>query len=540
MTDINADVVIVGSGFAGALIADRLAQQGTRVAILESGGRVDRGAAFQTFLGAAIKTPESPYPRTPDADFPLSEDADHWYRQSGPDPFKSTYLKAVGGTSWHWLGTAVRYVPSDFRMETLYGQAVDWPIDYNELEPFYVEAERELGVAGDPDDDLGAPRSAPFPMPPIATTWLDGVFARALDGTPYRVSATPQARNSQAREGRPACCGSSTCIPICPIGAKYDATVHIRRAEAAGAVVHEHATATSIDIGADGFVSGIRFRRTDGTRGIANARIHVLAANAMETPRLLLNSRSDRIPNGAANASDQVGRNLMDHPIQLSWALSGEPVWPYRGPISTSGIENLRDGDFRRERSALRIQIANDGWNWPNGGPMTLASTLIEEGLVGDQLRKEVAHQAARHIQLASLTEQLPAPNNRVTLDPSERDPHGVPLPRIHYRVGAYSQAGLNAAVQAHNEIFHRLDATQIHHADDFRGAGHIIGTTRMGNDPQDSVVDRTLRSHQHPNLFMVGAGTFPTASTANPTLTIAALALRTAPAIKQSLNETP
>ena len=537
MTDIHADVVIVGSGFAGALIADRLARQGIRTAILESGGRVDRPAAFQTFLGAAIKTPESPYPRHPDADFPISENIDHWYRQSGPDPFKSTYLKAVGGTSWHWLGTAVRYVPSDFRMRTMYGRAVDWPIDYDELEPFYVEAEQELGVAGDPDDDLGAPRSAPFPMPPIATTWLDGAFARALKGTRYRVTATPQARNSLTWEGRPACCGSSTCIPICPIGAKYDATVHIRRAESAGAALHERTTATAIDIGADGLISGIRFRRPDGTRGTAKGRIHVLAANAMETPRLLLNSRSDRFPNGAGNGSDQVGRNLMDHPIQLSWALSGTPVWPYRGPISTSGIENLRDGDFRRERSALRIQIANDGWNWPTGGPMALASTLIDQGLVGEELRREIASQASRHIQLASLTEQLPEPANRVVLDPSERDSHGVPLPRIRYRVGSYSHAGLRAAVKAHDEIFHRLDATQIQHAHEFQGAGHIIGTTRMGDDPGQSVVDRNLRSHQHRNLFMVGAGAFPTASTANPTLTIAALALRAAPAIAQSLE---
>lgn len=540
MTDIDADVVIVGSGFAGALIADQLARQGIRTAILESGARVDRAAAFQTFLGAAIKTPESPYPRSPDADFPISEDSGHWYRQSGPDPFSSTYLKAVGGTSWHWLGTSLRYLPSDFRMRTLYGQAVDWPIDYDEFEPFYTLAERELGVAGDSSNDLGSPRSAPFPMPQIRATWLDGVFARALAGTPYRVAATPQARNSLAREGRPACCGSSTCIPICPIAAKYDATVHIRRAETAGAALHERTTATAIEIGAGGFVSGIRFRRPDGTRGIARGRMHVLAANAMETPRLLLNSRAGTHPNGVANASDQVGRHLMDHPIQLSWALAGEPVWPYRGPISTSGIENLRDGAFRRDRSALRIQIANDGWNWPNGGAMTLASALIAEGLVGEELRQTLASQAAHHIQLGSLTEQLPEAENRVTLDTAERDPHGVPLPRIHYRVGPYSRAGLDAARTAHDEIFARLKATQIQHADDFRGAGHIIGTTRMGSDPRQSVVDADLRSHEHPNLFVVGAGAFPTASTANPTLTIAALALRAAPVIAESLVAMP
>ncbi len=536
MTAIGADAVIVGSGFAGALTADRLARAGLRVAVLEAGPRVDRGAAFRTFLDAAVKTPESPYERPPDAEFPISLDSGHWYRQAGPDPFKSTYLKAVGGTSWHWLGTCLRYLPSDFRMRSLYGRAVDWPLSYDELEPFYAEAERELGVAGDSAEDLGSPRSAPFPMPPVPPTWLDRVYERALAGTPYRVRVTPQARNSVDREGRPACCGSATCIPICPVAAKYDATVHLDRAEAKGAAVHERTTATFVETGDDGRVSGIRFRRPDGAAGLARGRVYVLAAHAVETPRLLLHSRSERLPAGVANRSGQVGRNLMDHPVQLSWALAGEPVWPYRGPISTSGIENLRDGAVRRDRSSLRIQISNDGWNWPTGGAVTLADMLSRRGLRGEALRRAVADHASRHVQLAAMTEQLPEPENRVTLDRTETDVHGVPLPRMHYRVGAYSRGGLEAARDAHDEIFARLNATEVHHADDFQGAGHVIGTTRMGDDPRRSVVDRDLRCHDHPNLFLVGSGAFPTSSTANPTLTVAALALRAAGAVAETL----
>ena len=225
-----------------------------------------------------------------------------------------------------------------------------------------------------------------------------------------------------------------------------------------------------------------------------------------------------------ARASGLPDRNLMDHPIQLSWALAGEPVWPYRGPISTSGIENLRDGVFRRERSALRIQISNNGWDWPTGGALTLADMLTRRGLRGTELRRAVADHASRHVQLAALTEQLPEPENRVTLDAQDRDAYGVPLPNMHYRVGAYARAGLAAAREIHDEIFARLNATEIHHSDVFQGAGHIIGTTRMGDDPRQSVVDRDLRSHDHPNLFLVGSGAFPTSSTANPTLTIAAL----------------
>ena len=537
---IEADTVIVGSGFAGALLADRLAGMGVGCTILEAGARVNRGTAFQSFLSAPVKTPESPYERPPDADFPISQERGHWYRQAGPDEFKSTYLKAVGGTSWHWLGTCVRFLPSDFRMRTLYGRGEDWPIGYDELESYYTDAERELGVAGDSAEDLGSPRSGPFPMPPVPQTYLDRVHERALAGTAFQVRVTPQARNSVNREGRPACCGSATCIPICPVGAKYDATVHLDRAAARGAVLHQRTTATRIETDADGRVSAIRFRRPDGTGGLARGRVYILTANAVETPRLLLHSSSERLPRGVANESDQVGRNLMDHPVQLSWAVAGEPVWPYRGPLSTSGIENLRDGPFRRDRSSLRIQISNDGWNWPTGGAITLADMLWRRGLRGGALREAIVDHASRQVQLATSTEQLPEPENRVALDARDRDFHGVPLPRMHYRVGGYSRRGLAAARRVHDEIFGRLNATEIHHADDFQGAGHIIGTTRMGDDPRRSVVDRNLRCHGHPNLFLVGSGAFPTGSTANPTLTIAALALRAAGAVAETLSAIP
>ena len=278
MTDISADVIVVGAGVAGALFAERLTAQGIRVAILEAGPRIDREEAFETWLGATIKVPESPYPLTPEADHPVAHDVSHWYRQSGPDPFKSTYLKQVGGTTWHWLGTCVRYVPNDFRMRSLYGQAVDWPITYDDLEPDYLEAEHELGVAGDSNEDLGSPRSGPFPLPPIPQSHLDGFFAEALKGTVYAVHPTPQARNSVEHDGRPVCCGSGSCIPICPVQAKYDATVHLDRAESRGARVHEQCTAVQVALDGDDRVAGLRFRRPDGSEGVARGRVYALAA----------------------------------------------------------------------------------------------------------------------------------------------------------------------------------------------------------------------------------------------------------------------
>ena len=537
MADIEADVIIVGSGIAGALLAARLSAAGVKVAILEAGAAVDRAEATQRFWNAAIKVPECPYPPSPQADHPISNDPDYWYRQVGPAKFKSTYLKVVGGTTWHWLGTCLRFVPSDFRLRTAYGRGIDWPIGYQELEPFYGQAEDEIGVAGDSSEALGSPRSTQYPMPPIPPTFVDKTFARALAGTQFEVRATPQGRNSKDRDDRPACCGSASCIPICPVQAKYDATVHVSLAQKTGAALHAQTTATRVEVGADRRVRAIRFKRWDGSEGTAAGKVFVLAAHAIEIPRLLLNSRTEAAPNGVANRSDQVGRNLMDHPAQVSWALAPTPVWPYRGPLSTSGIENGRDGAFRNDRAAFRIEIGNNGWSWPKGAPTTTAAELARLGLRGKELDDALRKQTSRELRLAALTEQLPDPANRVTLDPNKTDIYGVPLPRIAYRLDGYVEAGLAAARSAHTDIFGRLGATEIAHRDDFEGAGHIIGTARMGADPKSSVVDRELRSHEHPNLFIVGSAVFPTSATANPTLTIAALSLRAAAKVQATLT---
>ena len=526
---VEADVVVVGSGVAGAVLAARLAKAHVRVALLEAGPRIDRGQALRTFVDAPIKTPDSPYPRTPAADFPIARNPDHWYRQAGPEKFKSYYLKAVGGTTWHWLGTCLRFLPSDFRLRSRCARGVDWPIAYEDLEPFYLQAEHELGVAGDSADDLGSPRSGAWPMPAVAASYLDGVFRRRLANTPYAVSSTPQARNAVAFDGRPACCGSASCIPLCPVGAKYDASAHVAKAEGFGAALHANATATRIETNVNGQVTGIRFQHPDLTAGLAQGRVYVIAAHGVETPRLLLHSRSERQPNGVANASDQVGRNLMDHPTLLSWALAGEPVWPYRGPISTAGIENLRDGTARRERGCFRTEISNDGWTWPTGGAEVIARDIASTGLRGKALRDAIAGQAARHVRLASLVEQLPSAQNRIALDESHKDIYGVPLPLIRYDIGDYARRGLAEARQAHTEVFAKLQSTGVRHRDEFQGAGHIIGTCRMGDDPKAAVVNRDLRCHQHDNLYLVGSSVFPTSGTANPTLTIAALSLRLA-----------
>ncbi|MEO1191145.1 MAG: GMC family oxidoreductase [Pseudomonadota bacterium] len=538
MTEVvDCDVAVIGAGVAGALPAAALADE-ARVVILEAGPRIDRQETLERFWQAPVKLPEVPYPGSKIYPHPVTGDPDVWYVQEGPEVFQSTYLRAVGGTTWHWLGTALRFVPEDFHLASRFGRGVDWPIGYNDLAPWYEAAERALGVAGDASDDLGSPRAGPFPLPVIPLSYSDKVFAKALAGTDLgAVRPTPQARNSEPYRGRPTCCGSASCIPICPVQAKWDATQALAEAEAKGARLLDSAVVVGLETGPDGHISLALVQRPDGSRFEVHAKVFILAAHAIESPRLLLHSASEAYPRGLANSSDQVGRNLMDHPIQLSWALAPEPVWPYRGPLSTAGIETFRSGGFRSSRPASRLEFGNDGWSWPTGAPITTAERLAKSGLTGLALQEALRQEASRHLRLSTLVEQLPAAENRIDLAPDQRDHYGVPRPRVHYRVGDYARAGLLHAEQHQDAIFRKMGASDIQHADDFSGAGHIMGTARMGEDPDTSVVDADLRAHDHRNLFILGSAVFPTGATANPTLTIAALSLRAVEAIRAMLG---
>jgi len=463
MNEIRADVIVVGAGIAGALAATELARSGVSIVLLESGTRVDRAQAVQLFRQSSARVPEAPYPSLAYAPQPTVLDLKGYYVEEGPEPFGSTYERCVGGSTWHWLGTALRLIPSDFKMKRRYGVGVDWPISYDDLEPWYGRAEREIGVAGADDPALGAPRSRPYPMPPIPQSYLDGLVAAAAESIGLQITATPQARNSRVWDGRPACCGNATCVPICPIGAKYDASVHVAKAEKLGAQVVAPAIVHEVDVRGDGVTA--RFLRPDRTRGVVRARTLILAAHAIETPKLMLLSRGPEHRAGLGNERDLVGRFLMDHPVQLSWALTPEPLYPFRGPLSTSGIETLRDGPFRARRSAFRVKIGNDGWSWPAGDATVQAYTQATNHRLGEAGLAELRNRFARQLRLASLTEPLPDPRNRVTLA-EQRDALGIPRPTLSDRTGDYARGGLAAGRETHQRLFERLGATDVNHAD--------------------------------------------------------------------------
>jgi glucose dehydrogenase len=608
----NPDVLIVGSGIAGALIAWQLGRAGKKVLILEAGDALppDINGYMDTFLAAKDKVPESPYPpalfvgkdltnpRTVNAGRPTvlsllpkggfgdwTDPKQAYLIQKGPLPFGSTYERINGGTVRHWLGTSLRFTPSDFEMKSRFNRFVDWPIKYRHLERWYGEAEKFIGVSADvPDQNyLGINFSSNYPMPKIPLSLVDMEVEKAmpnlkvagigLDGLKWKVSSTPAARNSQPYQSRRVCAGNTNCIPICPIQAKYDPSVTLADALRTGNVDVSYKTvASKVHVDGNGRVSGIDFIRYDKENGdpvergrLTAKHLYILAGNSIETPRLLLMSKSEQTPHGVANRRDDkgsVGKYLMDHPLYLAWALAPEPVWGYRGPLSTAGIEVCRDGQFRRDRGAFRIEIGNEGWNFPIQDPDTTtvdfvnglnASGLNKDSkpLFGKALTCALNEKLSRQFRLGFLVEQSPDDANRVTVPdqvPDELKDHlGLTRPHITYDLSEYTKRGMAAAKTTASAIFESMGAqefTSEPKADEpntfewppgqktrikYFGAGHIAGTHRMGENSENSVVDSFQRSHDHENLYLVGSGSFPTIATANPTLTLAALCLRTA-----------
>jgi choline dehydrogenase-like flavoprotein len=612
----DPDVVIVGSGIAGALIAKVLATGGRKILILEAGEALppDINGYMDRFLKAKAKVPESPYPpelfnakddltdpATVNAGRPtvlslgakgrfgdFSDPKQSYLVQNGPLAFASTYERINGGTSRHWLGTSLRFVPADFEMKSRYGRFVDWPIKYADLEKWYGDAEKEIGISADVGDQgylgitFGPGYSYPMPKIPLSKVdmsveaampnlKIDGV---GLDDLDWAVSSTPAARNSQPYQNRRVCAGNTNCIPICPIQAKYDPSVTLADAVRTGRVdVMYKTVASKVLLDKDGRVSGIDYIRYDKENGPptetgrVTGKIYILAGNAIETPRLLLMSKNERTPAGVANRKDgkgSVGKYLMDHPLYLAWALAPKPLWGYRGPLSTAGIEICRDGKFRSDRGAFRIEIGNEGWNFAIGDPDTTTVDFVNginfsnlngnaerneppKALFGADLATAINQNLSRQFRLGFLVEQSPEDTNTVTLARGITDHLKLERPQINYNLSEYTKRGLAAAKTTATAIFKKMGAAEFTtppNADDpssfqwppseptrikYFGAGHIVGTYRMGTNPNYSAVNDMQRSWDHDNLYLVGSGTFPTVATANPTLTIAALCLRTA-----------
>ncbi len=444
--DIEADIIIIGAGLFGGLMAYELAKKADihnkdlKIAMIDSGPVVDRVEAVQRFKKSPIKSGNSPYPKEPWTPIPSEEDPTDYYVQDGKgetDPLKrvafgALYLRNVGGTSWHFTGHAERMYPQDFKLKTAYGRGEDWPISYETLEPYYARVEQAWGVSG--NNTVVAPNPHPYPLPYTPLTYLDQQVDVAAQKLGDSVGPMPHCRNAVPYDGRPQCCGNASCRFVCPIGAKYDGSVHVEKAQNLGAELYTNHVVRHIEVGADQQVDHIRFRDYEDPNnpvdGIAKAKLFILAAHGIESPRLLLMSKNEHAPHGVANSSDQVGRNLMSMVGINAGGYAPMPVYPYRGPVNATGaFWQLRNGEFRKSFASIATIIINGGFD-PTNGPLNEADRAIKEGRFGSALRNQVFNATATQVYFDNSVEVLPDPENRMTLAWDERDDTGLPRPK--------------------------------------------------------------------------------------------------------------
>jgi len=520
---MSDDVVIVGAGASGAAAAARLAQAGLRVTCIERGAWVDYSAVPS--LGPdweiARQTTHHPNPNTRGgaADYPI-DDAD-----AAIKPFM---YNAVGGSTILWGAHFPRLRPSDFRTRTLDGVGDDWPISYADLAPYYARNDAVMGVAGLAGDP-GNPEREARPMPPVPPGVAGVRMAAAFDRLGWHWWPADVAINTAPYgEGRGACNNCGPCDLGCPLKARSSADVTWWPiALRAGARLITGARVVKVETDAAGRASGVVYIGADGVTRRHRAAVVALAANGVGTARLLLMSASKRFPAGLANDSGLAGRRLMHHPTGLVTGRFAQALDGQKGPFAVSILcqefyETRAAHDFKR---GYQMQLIR------SDGPVGTACGGYLPRLPWG--RGHHAAFAATFGHTASLTvtaEDLPDPDNRVTLSGVLTDSDGLPAPKLTYRVDANARAMIAHGIARATQAFVAAGAVQTVAQDLLVHAGfHLLGTARMGDDPATSVVDASGRAHGCRNLVVLDGSVFVTAAAVNPTSTIQALALRAA-----------
>lgn len=521
----EADVLIVGAGASGAAAAWRLGIAGRRVVCLEQGDWVDaedRPAADPRWeLLRQREWHPNPNVRRGPADYPVNDTE---------SPIRPLLFNGVGGSTVMWSCHLPRFHPSDFRMFTQDGVGADWPLDYEELAPFYDLNERMMGTAGLAGDPAYPPRPA-RQTPPAPVSTVERRLTDVFDRRGWHWWPGDLAINTAAYDGRGAC---THCGP-CELGCVHDAkgatqSTYWPKAIAAGVRLITGARVFEITVDAQGRATGAAYYDREGRRQHQKAAVVILAANGIGTPRLMLLSQSGRFPNGIANGSGLVGRKLMLHPLaRVSGRFPGDfERWDgYRGLTAGALVSHeFYETDLSRGFTrGFKLQF------FRSHGP-----ALVAGGSVFPRMPWGKDHHArfdavfGRTAGLSICVDDLPEIDNRITLDPALSDSDGIPAPKMHYVVGDNSRRILDYAIARCQEALTEAGAVELFTAPLVADAGfHLMGTAGMGDDPETSVTDRWGRTHEVPNLYVVDGSVFVTAASVNPTHTLQALALRTA-----------
>jgi len=520
----ESDICIIGAGISAAMLAQKLAElrPGLSITIVEAGRSLfDQENRFK-YRDRNIKYGENPWP----GDFIEDQAAEG----------NVSRTMAVGGLALHWGGTCNRFSEEDLRLKSMYGLHVDWPIEWADLEKHYCEAERRLGVSGEPSPFPGDRRSEPYPMPPMPLTWSLQKLKEWGDASGIPFQGIPQAKNTVPYDGRSVCMRCGTC-DICPTGARYSPDFTFKRLLAEKKIVlHDRTLVRKLVL--DDSKPGVRVaeavhRERPGEKIEYRARVFAVASGYTWSPHLLLLSACSRFPNGLANRHNQVGKFMNGHGFISSIIELNADIYPGMNP--TFGLISRQffrcPADQPYVRHDLRI--------WEH---FRQAPRIKDEGgrvLLGDDVVKDWRQRANRGAaRVRAYYDVHPAENSELTLDASKRNHYGDPMPKVVHRPDAATAARLGATKQHISDVFARLARAQdakIVSRSEGNYLDHPAGGCRMGTDPAASVCDSFGRTHDHDNLFVVGAPTLPTAGCTNGTLTFVALTLRSAQEIARS-----
>ncbi|CAI8424814.1 MAG: 2-keto-gluconate dehydrogenase [SAR116 cluster bacterium MED-G04] len=515
--DMNDDnvVVIIGTGAGGGVLANELAQKGVKVVAFEAGGRHlpedyvnDEWGSF-----AQISWLDT---RTTSGNFRLAKDF------SG---LPSWIVKAVGGSTIHWAGASLRFQEHEWKARTTYGDVqgaslLDWPIDGEELAPYYSKAEEKLRVTRTGDRE-GLPGNNNYK-----------VFEAGAKKLGYKdVHTGRMAINSRDYDDYAACQQTGFCFQGCKWGAKWSSAYHdIPLGEATGNLeVRENAQALKIEHDDTGKVTGVLYADKDGNQHLQKARIVCVAGNSVESPRLLLNSASNMFPDGLANSSGQVGRNYMRHMTGSVYAVFDQPVRMWRGTTMAGIItDESRHDPSRGFVGGYEMETLSIG--------LPFMAAFLDPGSWG----REFATALDSYENMAGMWlvgEDMPQETNRITLNHDIKDQHGLPTPNVHFDDHPNDVAMRNHAYQQGMAIYDAMGATRAFPTPPYPST-HNMGTNRMSEKPRDGVVNRWGQSHDVKNLFVSDGSQFTTGAAENPTLTIVALAIRQADRIASEMSK--
>ena len=524
-----ADVLIIGAGASGATAAWNLAETKMRIVCLEQGGWTNpsnyptTGRDWESRAQSDFSI--NPNRRQQPCDYPVNDD---------DSPIKIANFNGVGGGTVLYAGHYPRFHPSDFKVKSLDGVADDWPIDYGDLEPFYAENDRITGVSGLAGDPAYPAKQSL--MPPLPMGKSGQKLAEGFNQLGWHWWPSDSAIATQPYNGRDQCINLGACIYGCAQGAKASTDItYWPEAVRAGVELRTWCRVKEINVGDDGLASGVTYFDEDGVEQFQPAHVVIMACNGVGTPRILLNSVSEQFPDGLANSSGLVGKNLMLHPYASIQGVFEEPLDGYRGPHDSIWSQEFYETG--EERDFIR------GFTYETTRGRGLVATALT-GMNSGRIPWGAGHHDAyrklhnRIAGMVAICEDLPEEHNTVTLDPSIKDAHGIPAPKMTYSISDNSQKMLDFAVARATETLRAAGATDVIIESPLASGGwHLMGTARMGKDPQKSVVNEWGRSHDVKNLFIVDGSIFVTSAGVNPTRTIQTLALYITDQIKKRLT---